>query len=76
MRQILLNLLTSGLLATFGTAAFAQTPYLDSLQSWRKNYIENHELLKKPEEQALLRFYPFSADYLLAGEKNYGKKMH
>ncbi|HTR27829.1 MAG TPA: DUF1684 domain-containing protein [Puia sp.] len=67
MRHILLNLLlTSGLLAAFGPAASAQTAYLDSLRSWRKNYIENHELLKKPEEQALLRFYPLSADYRVA----------
>jgi uncharacterized protein (DUF1684 family) len=64
MKQLLLVLLlTSGMLASIGQTSFAQTVYMDSLQSWRKNYVENHELLKKPEEQALLRFYPLNPDY-------------
>jgi hypothetical protein len=41
----------------------AQTTYMDSLQSWRKNYIETHELLKTPEERSWLRFYPLSPGY-------------
>jgi uncharacterized protein (DUF1684 family) len=28
------------------------------MQSWRRNYIDTHELLKTPEERSLLRFYP------------------
>src|ERR1700744_1238056 len=64
MRQLLsFFLLVAGMAATIYQDAFGQTGYMDSLQSWRKNYIENHELLKKPEEQALLRFYPLNADY-------------
>src|SRR5580692_3901707 len=64
MKQLLLVLLlTSGMLASIGQTSFAQTVYMDPLQSWRKNYVENHELLKKPEEQALLRFYPLNPDY-------------
>ena len=62
-RPLLILLLTSGMLTGIGRTAFAQTAYMDSLQSWRKNYVENHELLKKPEEQALLRFYPMDANY-------------
>ena len=41
----------------------AQTTYMDSLQSWRKNYIETHELLKTPEERSWLRFYPLRLEY-------------
>jgi uncharacterized protein (DUF1684 family) len=41
----------------------AQTAYMDSLQSWRANYIGTHELLKTPEERSWLRFYPLSPDY-------------
>jgi uncharacterized protein len=64
MKQLqLILLLTFGMLASIGQTSFAQTAYMDSLQSWRKNYVENHELLKKPEEQALLRFYPLNPDY-------------
>jgi len=63
MKQLLLILLlASGMLATIDHAS-GQTSYMDSLQSWRKNYVDNHELLKKPEEQALLRFYPLNPDY-------------
>ncbi len=47
----------------FAQTAFAQTAYMDSLQSWRKNYVGKHDLLKTPEEQALLRFYPLSPEY-------------
>jgi hypothetical protein len=36
---------------------------MDSLQSWRKNYIETHELLKTPEERSFLRFYPLDPAY-------------
>lgn len=41
----------------------AQHAYMDSLQSWRKNYIETHELLKTPEQRSLLRFFPLSPEY-------------
>lgn len=41
----------------------AQHPYLDSLQAWRKNYIETHQLLKTPEQRNLLRFYPLNKNY-------------
>lgn len=51
------------MLTTVSELAFAQTAYLDSMQSWRKNYVEMHELLKTPEEQALLRFYPLDPEY-------------
>ncbi|HVU98425.1 MAG TPA: DUF1684 domain-containing protein [Puia sp.] len=41
----------------------AQTPYIDSMQAWRNNYVNTHELLKTPEERSLLRFYPLDAAY-------------
>jgi len=41
----------------------AQTSYIDSMQAWRNNYIDTHELLKTPEERSLLRFYPLDAGY-------------
>lgn len=41
----------------------AQTAYMDSIQSWRTNYIGTHELLKTAEERSWLRFYPLSAGY-------------
>ncbi|HEV3411117.1 MAG TPA: DUF1684 domain-containing protein [Puia sp.] len=62
-RLLLILLLTSGMLTAIDHAASAQTAYMDSMQSWRKNYVENHELLKKREEQALLRFYPLNPNY-------------
>jgi uncharacterized protein (DUF1684 family) len=43
--------------------ASAQAAYMDSIQSWRKDYIEKHELLKTAEEQSWLRFYPLSPAY-------------
>jgi hypothetical protein len=46
-----------------GQVLRAQTRYMDSLQSWRKNYIETHELLKTPEERSFLRFYPLDGAY-------------
>lgn len=45
------------LFVTAGLALQAQTTYMDSIASWRKNYIDTHELLKTPEERSLLRFY-------------------
>src|SRR5258706_13222045 len=62
-RLLLILLLTSGMLTAIVQAAFAQTANMDSLQSWRKNYVEKHELLKTLEAQALLRFYPLDQDY-------------
>ena len=41
----------------------AQSAYIDSLQTWRKNYVDTHELLKTPEERSLLRFYPIDHNY-------------
>jgi uncharacterized protein (DUF1684 family) len=41
----------------------AQHTYLDSLQHWRKNYIETHDILKTPEQQKLFRFYPLNPKY-------------
>ena len=46
-----------------GQTTQAQSTYIDSMQSWRKNYIETHELLKTPEERSLLRFYPINGAY-------------
>jgi len=51
------------LLISGGQVLRAQTTYMDSIQSWRKNYIETHELLKTPEERSLLRFYPLDPAY-------------
>ena len=51
-------------LFVYGTqVSRAQTAYMDSLQSWRKNYVNTHELLKTPEERSWLRFYPLNAEY-------------
>lgn len=51
------------LLAACGQVLQAQTTYMDSIQSWRKNYIDTHELLKTPEERSWLRFYPLDGAY-------------
>jgi len=51
------------MLTAIGQTGIAQTAYMDSLQSWRNNYVKTHELLKTEEEQALLRFYPLNPDY-------------
>jgi uncharacterized protein (DUF1684 family) len=60
----MLNVLLAVLLLGFGgQGAKAQASYMDSLQAWRKNYIETHELLKTPEERSLLRFYPLDGAY-------------
>jgi hypothetical protein len=45
----------------------AQSTYMDSLQSWRKNYIGTHELLKTQEERSWLRFYPVTPAYKVEG---------
>jgi uncharacterized protein (DUF1684 family) len=37
--------------------------YKDSLKSFRKNYIDNHELLKTKEDQAFLQFFPIDPAY-------------
>jgi len=57
-RVILLLVLVSGMLVSRG-----QSSYMDSLESWRKNYIDTHEILKTPEERSLLRFYGINPDY-------------
>src|ERR1019366_1236411 len=46
-------------------AGRAQTDkvYKDSLTSFRKNYIDTHELLKTKEDRALLRFFPIDPAY-------------
>jgi uncharacterized protein (DUF1684 family) len=62
-RQLLIVLLNCGMLTAIGQTAFTHTAYVDSLRTWRKNYVETHELLKTPEEQGLLRFYPLNPDY-------------
>src|ERR1700761_6791129 len=51
-----------------GGSLRAQTSYMDSLQGWRKNYIETHELLKTPEERSFLRFYPLDGAYRVVCE--------
>ena len=51
------------LFVSAGHISRAQGTYMDSLQSWRKNYIETHELLKTPQERSLLRFYPLDGIY-------------
>jgi hypothetical protein len=51
-----------------GYISRGQKAYLDSLQSWRQNYIETHELLKTPEERSWLRFYPIDAAYRVVCE--------
>jgi len=64
-----LNVLLAILLfVSFGETLRAQTTYMDSIQSWRKNYIETHELLKTPEERSLLRFYPLDPAYRIECE--------
>src|SRR5579872_4716326 len=62
-RQLLIVLLNCGMLTAIGQTAVSQTAYVDSLVSWRNNYVETHELLKTPQEQGLLRFYPLNPDY-------------
>ncbi|MBS1664279.1 MAG: DUF1684 domain-containing protein [Bacteroidetes bacterium] len=53
MRALLLVFLCLG----SALIARSQTSYTDSLLSWRKVYIETHDVLKTPEEQSFLRFY-------------------
>lgn len=63
--KILLAIL---LLASTFQVSQAQTKYQDSLQTWRKNYIDTHELLKTPEERSFLRFYPIDSAFKVACE--------
>jgi len=37
--------------------------YKDSLESFRKNYINTHELVKTKEDRALLQFFPIDPAY-------------
>lgn len=62
--SLLVKRISLFLALAFGTQmSRAQSTYMDSLQSWRKNYIDTHELLKTPEERSLLRFFPLDRDY-------------
>jgi uncharacterized protein (DUF1684 family) len=62
-KKLLKILLATLLFLSGGQLLRAQTTYMDSLQSWRKNYIETHELLKTAEERSWLRFYPLDGAY-------------
>jgi uncharacterized protein (DUF1684 family) len=46
-------------------AGFTQSSkaYLDSLQSFRENYINTHEVVKTKEDRALLQFFPVDPSY-------------
>ncbi|HTI09490.1 MAG TPA: DUF1684 domain-containing protein [Puia sp.] len=37
--------------------------YLDSMQAFRKDYIETHGVVKTKEDQAFLQFFPIDASY-------------
>lgn len=52
----------------FAAQGFSQNDkaYLDSLQAFRKNYINTHEVIKTPQDRALLQFYPIAPSYLVA----------
>jgi hypothetical protein len=39
--------------------------YLDSLQSFRDNYVNTHEVVKTKEDRTLLRFFPIDPSYLV-----------
>lgn len=51
------------LFATMTGRSQTNTTYLDSLQNWRKDYIETHGALRTPEQKSFLRFYPLDASY-------------
>src|SRR5882757_3906327 len=46
-------------------AGFTQSnrAYLDSLQSFRENYINTHEVVKTKKDGALLQFFPADPSY-------------
>ncbi|WP_431210947.1 DUF1684 domain-containing protein [Puia sp. P3] len=58
-----LRLLLSVVLVGGVRVSWAQSAYMDSLEKWRKNYVETHDVLKTREERSLLRFYPVDRDY-------------
>jgi uncharacterized protein len=49
-------------------AGFSQSnkAYLDSLQTFRENYINTHEVVKTKEDRALLQFFPVDPSYLVS----------
>jgi uncharacterized protein (DUF1684 family) len=61
MKKLLLASLF--LLPTLTGLTQTNTTYLDSLQSWRKDYVEMHGVLRTPEQKSFLRFYPLDASY-------------
>ena len=47
-----------------GYAQNAKSPhYMDSIKTFRADYVQNHELLTSMEQKALLRFYSLDAAY-------------
>lgn len=61
MRQLLLVLFFS--LPAIAGLAQKNTPYLDSMQVFRKDYIETHGVVKTKEDQAFLQFFPIDPSY-------------
>ena len=49
-------------LLLLSSAAFAQKSYEDSMQSYLKNYVETHEVVKGEDRKAL-RFFPVDKNY-------------
>lgn len=56
--KIIFSVLTFFLSAS----AFAQHPYEDSLQAFRTNYVQTHEVVKGDEKKAM-QFYPVDKNY-------------
>jgi uncharacterized protein (DUF1684 family) len=46
-----------------GSQAQNTQAYKDSLQAFRENYINTHEVVKTKEDRALLKFYPIDPSY-------------
>ncbi|MGZ3952268.1 MAG: DUF1684 domain-containing protein, partial [Flavisolibacter sp.] len=58
MKRLLLLIL----FISFAGAGFAQTSYKDSVETYIKGYIENHEVVKGTDRNEL-RFYPVDSKY-------------
>jgi uncharacterized protein len=57
----------TGILLLAAPALHSQTSYFDSLTAYRKDYIENHEVIKGDDTQ-YFRFYPIDEKYKVVAD--------
>jgi hypothetical protein len=69
-RSFFLRLLFSISLLHAGLSSKSQSPnnriYKDSLQAFRENYINTHEIIKTKEDRALMQFFPIDPSYYIS----------